>query len=57
VDEIQISELNDNLQKSIETNNAAEVQRVAQMIEKKAEVMGPRAAKEDHAGQAGAAGS
>jgi Ca-activated chloride channel homolog len=45
IDEVQIYELNKNLQQSIQSNNTAEVQRVAQMIEKKAEVMGPRAAK------------
>jgi Ca-activated chloride channel homolog len=45
IDEVQIYELNKNLQQAISTNNAAEVQRVAQTIEKKAEVMGPRAAK------------
>ncbi len=45
IDEVQIAELNENLQKAISTNSTEEVQRVAQMIEKKAEVMGPRAAK------------
>jgi Ca-activated chloride channel family protein len=45
IDEVQIFELNENLQKAIATNNTAEVQRVAQSIEKKGEVMGPRAAK------------
>jgi len=45
IDEVQIAELNDNLQKAISTNNQAEVVRVAQTIEKKAEVMGQRAAK------------
>lgn len=45
IDEVQIYELNENLQKAIATNNTAEVQRVAETIEKKAEVMGPRAAK------------
>ncbi len=45
IDEVQIFELNENLQKAIATNNTAEVQRVAQNIEKKGEVMGPRAAK------------
>ena len=45
IDEVQIFELNENLQKSIAKNDAVETQRVAQMIEKKAEVMGPRGAK------------
>lgn len=45
IDEVQIFELNKNLQKAIETNNSQEAQRVAQSIEKKAEQMGPRAAK------------
>jgi Ca-activated chloride channel family protein len=45
IDEVQIYELNKNLQAAIATSNQQETQRVAQMIEKKAEVMGPRAAK------------
>jgi Ca-activated chloride channel homolog len=45
IDEVQIYELNKNLQEAISTNNTAEAQRVAENIEKKAEVMGPRAAK------------
>jgi Ca-activated chloride channel homolog len=45
IDEVQIYELNKNLQQAIATNNQAEAQRVAQNIEKKGEVMGPRAAK------------
>ena len=45
IDEVQIYELNKNLQAAISTNNTDEVKRVAQSIEKKAEVMGPRAAK------------
>jgi Ca-activated chloride channel family protein len=45
IDEVQIYELNSNLQKAIATDNKAEVQRVAQQIEKKGELMGPRAAK------------
>ena len=45
IDEVQIFELNKNLQQAITSNNAEEVKRVAQSIEKKAEVMGPRAAK------------
>lgn len=45
IDEVQIFELNNNLQQAISSNNAEEVQRVAQAIEKKGELMGPRAAK------------
>ena len=45
IDEVQIFELNKNLQQAIASNNQAEVQRVAQNIEKKGEVMGPRANK------------
>jgi Ca-activated chloride channel family protein len=45
IDEIQILELNNNLQQAIATDDKAEVQRVAQQIEKKGELMGPRAAK------------
>jgi hypothetical protein len=45
IDEVQIYELNKNLQAAIATNNQAEAQRVAQNIEKKGELMGPRAAK------------
>src|SRR6185436_15395300 len=45
IDEVQIFELNNNLQKAIQSENKAEVQRVAQEIEKKGELMGPRAAK------------
>lgn len=45
IDEVQIYELNENLQKAIASDNQEEVIRVAQSIEKKAEVMGPRAAK------------
>jgi Ca-activated chloride channel family protein len=45
IDEIQMKELNDGLQKAIATENKAEVERVAQAIEKKGELMGPRAAK------------
>jgi Ca-activated chloride channel family protein len=45
IDEVQIFELNKNLQESIATGNQQEVQRVAQAIEKKGELMGPRAAK------------
>ncbi|HEX3316139.1 MAG TPA: VWA domain-containing protein [Gemmataceae bacterium] len=45
IDEVQIFELNNNLQQAITTNNATEVQRVAQEIERKGNLMGPRAAK------------
>ncbi len=45
IDEVQIFELNKNLQQAIATNNQAEAERVAQSIEKKGELMGPRAAK------------
>jgi Ca-activated chloride channel family protein len=45
IDEVQIFELNKNLQQAIATNNPQEAQRVAQNIEKKGELMGPRAAK------------
>jgi Ca-activated chloride channel family protein len=45
IDEVQLFELNKNLQQAITTNDQAEVQRVAQTIEKKGELMGPRAAK------------
>jgi Ca-activated chloride channel family protein len=45
IDEVQIFELNKNLQQAIAQNNTAEVVRVAQSIEKKAEVAGPRMAK------------
>jgi Ca-activated chloride channel family protein len=45
IDEVQIFEMNKNLQQAIAASDQQETQRVAQMIEKKAEVMGPRAAK------------
>lgn len=45
IDEVQIFELNNNLQQAIAQNNAPEVQRLAESIEKKGELMGPRAAK------------
>ena len=45
IDEVQIFELNKNLQQAIATNNQQEAQRVAENIEKKGELMGPRAAK------------
>jgi Ca-activated chloride channel family protein len=45
IDEVQIFEMNKNLQEAIASNNTEEVQKVAQQIEKKGELMGPRAAK------------
>ncbi len=45
IDDVQIFELNNKLQQAIATENTAEVQQVAQQIEKKGELMGPRAAK------------
>ena len=45
IDEVQIFEMNANLQKAIATNDAAEVQRLAENISKKGELMGPRGAK------------
>jgi Ca-activated chloride channel family protein len=45
IDEVQIYELNKNLQQAIATDDKKEVERVARNIEKKGEVMGPRAAK------------
>jgi Ca-activated chloride channel family protein len=45
IDEVQIFELNNNLQKAIAQDNKQEVQRVAEQIEKKGELMGARAAK------------
>ena len=45
IDEVQIFELNNNLQQAITTNNEQEVKRVAQEIERKGNLMGPRAAK------------
>lgn len=45
IDEVQIFELNNNLQAAISTSNQQEVQRVAQEIERKGALMGPRAAK------------
>lgn len=45
IDEVQIYDLNADLQKAISTENRSEVQRVAEQIAKKGDVMGPRAAK------------
>jgi len=45
IDEVQIFELNADLQKAIAGDNKEQVIKVAQAIEKKGELMGPRAAK------------
>jgi Ca-activated chloride channel homolog len=45
IDEVQIFEANKNLQQAIASNNQAAAVQAAQIIEKKAEVMGPRAQK------------
>ncbi len=45
IDEVQIFELNNTLQQAIATENAAQVQVIAQKIEQKGAMMGPRAAK------------
>jgi Ca-activated chloride channel family protein len=45
IDEVQIYELNKNLQQALAANDQSEAQRVAQSIEKKGEIMGPRGAK------------
>ncbi|HZT82004.1 MAG TPA: VWA domain-containing protein [Gemmataceae bacterium] len=45
IDEVQIFELNKDLQKAIATGDQQKVEERAKQIEKKAEVMGPRAAK------------
>jgi Ca-activated chloride channel homolog len=45
IDEVQIYELNKNLQQAIAANNQPEVQRVAETISRKGELLGPRAAK------------
>jgi uncharacterized protein YegL len=45
IDEVQIFELNNNLQQAIAGENKQEVQRVAQEIERKGNLMGKRAAK------------
>jgi Ca-activated chloride channel family protein len=45
IDEVQIFEMNEVLQKNIETGNTAEIQKVAEQIEKKGELMGKRAVK------------
>jgi Ca-activated chloride channel family protein len=45
IDEIQLKEMSDNLQKALATNDAQAAQQVAQQMEKKGELMGKRAAK------------
>ena len=45
IDEVQIFELNNNLQKALAANDAAEARRLAENIAKKGDLMGPRAAK------------
>ncbi len=45
IDEVQIFELNHNLQQALASDNAGEVQRLAENIARKGDVMGPRAAK------------
>ena len=45
IDEVQIFELNTNLQQAIQTENAPEIQRVAEQIARKGDVLGPRAQK------------
>jgi Ca-activated chloride channel family protein len=45
IDEVQMSEMNEVLQKKIAEGNQEEVKKVAEQIEKKGELMGPRAAK------------
>jgi Ca-activated chloride channel homolog len=45
IDEVQIAEMNEVLQKAIQQNKQEDVQKVAAQIEKKGELMGPRAAK------------
>jgi len=45
IDDIQLAEMNANLQKAMATENKEEVQKVAEQIEKKGELMGNRARK------------
>jgi Ca-activated chloride channel family protein len=45
IDEVQIYELNNNLQQAISGNDQAEIQRLAEHIAKKGDLMGPRAAR------------
>ncbi|MCS7168867.1 MAG: VWA domain-containing protein [Gemmatales bacterium] len=45
IDDVQIYEMNVNLQQAIQQNKVEEVKRLAEAIERKASVLGPRAAK------------
>jgi Ca-activated chloride channel homolog len=45
IDEVQIFELNNNLQKALAADDAPEARRLAENIAKKGDLMGPRAAK------------
>jgi Ca-activated chloride channel family protein len=45
IDEVQIFELNNNLQKALAAEDTAEARRLAENIAKKGDLMGPRAAK------------
>jgi hypothetical protein len=45
IDEVQIFELNANLQQAIHAENVPEIQRVAEQIARKGDVLGPRAQK------------
>ncbi|MBL8822896.1 MAG: VWA domain-containing protein [Planctomycetia bacterium] len=45
IDEVQIFELSNNLQSALESSNTDEAKRLAQAIERKATVLGPRGAK------------
>jgi Ca-activated chloride channel homolog len=45
IDEIQLKEMSDNLQKALQTNNQEQAKQVAQQMEKKGEIMGKRANK------------
>jgi len=45
IDEVQLYELNNVLQQAIAQQNVAEIQRTAEAIKKKGQLMGPRAAK------------
>lgn len=45
IDEVQMFEMNNNLQKAISSDNKEDIQKVAQQIEQKGQLMGARAAK------------
>lgn len=45
IDDIQVAAMNENLQKAIATENKEEIQKVAEQIEKKADLMGARGKK------------